>query len=123
MIEKIVIDNLAIQYDFEAMTKTLAEMKEDFEPDTFVTTGYREIELAVENLKSIDLSKYIVDFQKKKNGTFNLTKKIALASCDNSEFDGSYCGKWTFYALEIRPLNDTNLAIRLVSTSYQENGF
>ena len=95
MMEKIVIDNLAIQYDFEAMTKTLAEMKEDFEPDTFVTTGYREfdddkreylpeleylenvkeIELAVENLKSIDLSKYIVDFQKKKNGTFNLTKE------------------------------------------------
>ena len=136
-------NNLSITYDLEQIITDLEGLKDEFEDNHYVSLGYREFDDTkrkyitrekylkniaiivdkVEELKKEDMSQYINSFTKKKNGTFNKNKKIKIIDCHNSEFNGEYCGRWDYQALEVRTSSDTHLSLGLYRTSQQENGY
>jgi len=136
-------NELSIDYDFSKILKALDELKEDYEEDEFVELGYREFDdlsriyltqseyienidkviAKVNKLQNVNMVDFISTFPKKKNGTFNRKSKIVVIDCDNSYFNGDYCGRWDYRSLKIIAIDDTHLECNLFDATMQESGF
>lgn len=132
-----------LRANLDKILEKLEFLKQDYEENEYVTVYYREfddeqrnylseaeylenIEKVISLVKKLDdtqLLKYISEFGKKKNGTFNRRSKIEIINCENSTFNGEYCGRWDFYSLQVRALNDLEIELDLYDTQYQMSGF
>lgn len=134
-----------VKYDIEDILLKVENSKKGFEKEYWTKNGVNyydgvpESEYLTEDQFVLNIDKFIADikavinvdkfsilvnnFSKKKNGTFCKGRKSILAECNNSHYDCSHCGKWTYAAVVARTISDLCIEIEYEYISYQQTGF